>query len=148
MRKRELRSWKKVFESDLPHIAFEMKDFLDVPAMMILDGKMGIGKTTFAKVFLDDETMSPTYSVLSETLQALHADFYRIKTREEILHLELGLYLEDKKYFLVEWGRDFYRGFISEVPESFSHYMISIENSDSDSENLQRNFVLYSISDD
>lgn len=147
MRKRELRSWKKVFESDLPHIAFEMKDFVEPPAVLILDGKMGMGKTTFAKVFIGDETMSPTYSVLSETPQALHADFYRIKTREEILHLELGLYLEDKKYFLVEWGKDFYSNFISEVPDSFSHYLLTIESS-SEADKNQRNFVLYSISDE
>ena len=148
MRKRELRSWKKVFESDLPHIAFEMKDFLDAPAMIILDGELGMGKTTFTKAFLEEETLSPTYSVLSETNQALHADFYRIKTREEILHLELPLYLEDKKYFLVEWGKDYYRNFTSEVPESFSHYLVHIENSENNGDNSQRNFVLYSISDE
>ena len=148
MRKRELRSWKKVFESDLSHIAFEMKDFLDTPALLILDGDLGMGKTTFAKAFIEEETLSPTYSVLSETNQALHADFYRIKTREEILHLELPLYLEEKKFFLVEWGREFYRSFISEVPESFSHYMVRIENSDKNEKNNQRNFVLYSISEE
>ncbi|MEE2671942.1 MAG: tRNA (adenosine(37)-N6)-threonylcarbamoyltransferase complex ATPase subunit type 1 TsaE [Bdellovibrionota bacterium] len=148
MRKRELRAWKKVFESDLPHIAYELKEFVDPPAMIILDGKMGVGKTTFAKAFVDESTMSPTYSVLTETKDTLHADFYRIRSREEILHLEIPLYLEDKKYFLVEWGKDFYAQILPELPENYGHYLVSIENLESDEGNEFRNFKLFSVSEE
>lgn len=148
MLKKHLRSWKKVFETDLPHISFELKEIVERPALFILAGKMGAGKTTFSKAFVEGETLSPTYSVLSETNRYLHADFYRIKTREEILHLELPLYLEDKDYLLVEWGEAFYSNLISEIPEDFDHYLLEIKINEGSSDTPSRDFELFSISEE
>ena len=152
MNKKLVREWKKVFKSDLSYIVYEMKDLTKVPAMIILEGEMGAGKTTFTQAFIgDNETLSPTYSILSECKKFLHADLYRIEKNEEILQLELSGYLEDKQYFFVEWGMKFARRLIREIPENFSLYSIEIiinEGTGDSPEGPSRNYFLYSLHDD
>ncbi len=152
MRQKLIREWKKVFESDLAHVAYELKDIIDAPAMIILEGAMGAGKTTFVKSFIDDgETISPSYALLSETNSILHADLYRLKNYEELLQLELELYLPDKMYFLVEWGKDYYSELARELPNNYQSYLLSIDvNDQSQAENeskrtFGRNFSLYEL---
>lgn len=144
-----LREWKKVFESDLDYIVMEMKDYIIPKSMVILEGDLGAGKTTFCKKFIkDDETFSPSYSILSETKDTLHADLYRIESREEILHLELSMYLEDKNYFLVEWGDKYLSLLVNELPENFKMFKLEIEvNEATNQENgeASRNFFLKEI---
>jgi tRNA threonylcarbamoyladenosine biosynthesis protein TsaE len=152
MNKKLLREWKKVYKSDLSYIVYELKDLAKVPAMIILEGDLGAGKTTFTQAFIGEgETLSPTYSILSEAKQFLHADLYRIEKYEEILQLELPIYLEDKQYFFVEWGLKFARRLIRELPENYSSYLLEItinEATQDAPEGPSRNFFLYSISDD
>jgi tRNA threonylcarbamoyladenosine biosynthesis protein TsaE len=148
MIEKKIRSWKKVFEPDLTYIAYELKDIVEKPALILIEGPVGAGKTTFSKVFIDnDETFSPTYSVLSDTKDVLHADFFRIKSREEIIHLEIPLYLEDKNYFLVEWGKQHLHGINRELTEDFNIYSLEIEigNSKDEKNPSSRNFVLSQI---
>jgi tRNA threonylcarbamoyladenosine biosynthesis protein TsaE len=154
MRKKIIREWKKVYESDLQYIAYELKDLADTPSVILLDGKMGSGKTTFAKSFIKDgETLSPSYSVLSETRSVLHADMYRIEDREEIIHIELPLYLESKQFFLVEWGEKYLNTIYKETPEDYSYYNLEITMNESQDQNTKsdqnssRNFVLSEISE-
>jgi tRNA threonylcarbamoyladenosine biosynthesis protein TsaE len=152
MNKKLFREWKKVFLSDLPYIVYELKDLIKVPALIILEGDLGAGKTTFTQNFCGEkDLLSPTYSILSESKNILHADFYRIEKNEDIIQLELSLYLENKQYFFVEWGLKFARRIAREIPEEFSPYLleITINESVSDShEGLSRNFSLYLLSED
>lgn len=152
MNKKLIREWKKVYKSDLSYIVYELKDLAKVPAMIILEGDLGAGKTTFTQAFVgDSETLSPTYSILSEAKNFLHADLYRIEKNEEILQLELPIYLEDKQYFFVEWGMKFSRRLFRELPENFTGYLLEIAVNDSSHESPEgpsRNFSLYSIADD
>ncbi len=152
MNLKEIRTWKKVFESDLSYIAYELKEIVETPALVLIEGPLGAGKTTFSKVFIDnDETFSPTYSVLSDTKDILHADFYRINSREEIIHLEIPLYLEGKNYFLVEWGRQHLKGIDKELPEDFNIYDLTIEidsqETNENTPNASRNFTLSEVKD-
>ncbi len=153
MRKKEVRQWKKVFESDLSYIVYELKELVTVPALVIVEGPMGAGKTTFIKNFISsegDESFSPSYSVISDTATVVHADFYRVQSREEIIHLELPLYLEHKKYLMIEWGKKHFAGIVKELTEDFSHYLleVSMNASDSDDESPSRNFTLFEIFED
>lgn len=152
MNKKLIREWKKVYKSDLGYIVYELKDLTKVPAMIILEGDVGAGKTTFTQTFVGEgETLSPTYSILSECKNILHADLYRIEKNEEILQLELPSYLEDKQYFFVEWGMKFARRVLREVPENFTPYLLEInvnENPTDHPEGPSRNFYLYSLTED
>lgn len=154
MNKKLMREWKKVFRSDLSYIVYELKDLAKVPALIILEGDLGAGKTTFVQSFLgesDSSTLSPTYSILSECKSVLHADFYRLEKNEDIIQLELPIYLEDKQYFFVEWGMKFARRLVREIPENFSLYLLEIvinEGMGDAQEGPSRNFSLYSLSED
>jgi tRNA threonylcarbamoyladenosine biosynthesis protein TsaE len=120
--------------------------------MIILEGELGAGKTTFTQAFLgDDGVLSPTYSILSESKQVLHADLYRLEKNEEILQLELPMYLEDKQYFFVEWGMKFARRLVRELPENFSNYLLEISINEANGDHHDdpsRNFALFSLVDD
>ncbi len=152
MNKKVLREWKKVYKSDLSYIVYELKDLVKVPAMIILEGDLGAGKTTFAQAFIgENETLSPTYSILSESKNILHADLYRIEKNEEILQLELPSYLEDKQYFFVEWGLKYAHRLFREIPENYSAYVLEIsvnESTEVGSDECTRNFFLSSLLDD
>lgn len=151
MNKKLIREWKKVFRSDLSYIVYELKDLTKVPALIVLEGDLGAGKTTFTQAFIgENSTLSPTYSILSEAKNILHGDFYRIEKNEEIIQLEIPLYLEEKQYFFAEWGLKFARRIVRELPENFSFYLlnITINTNQSSPEGPSRNFTLYSLSED
>lgn len=147
-----VREWKKVYRSDLPYIVYELKDLAKVPAMIILDGDLGAGKTTFTQAFVGEkEILSPTYSILSENKNILHADFYRIEKNEEILQLELPIYLEDKQYFFLEWGMKFARRVLRELPENWTPYLLEIKVNPAGSESEEgpsRNFTFSTLHED
>lgn len=130
MRVKNLRQWKKVFLEDLKYIVIEIKDLVEQPAVIFLEGDLGSGKTSFAKAFLGDEVTSPTYSLVTEIKDAIHGDFYRLEEASELDHLELGLYLENKNFALFEWGMKYSDMLVKEIPESFSFYQLEIKESE------------------
>jgi tRNA threonylcarbamoyladenosine biosynthesis protein TsaE len=152
MNKKIVREWKKVYQSDLPYIVYELKDLAKVPAMIILEGELGAGKTTFTQVFVGDkEILSPTYSILSENKNIVHADFYRLEKNEEVLQLEIPQYIEDKQYFFIEWGMKFARRVVRELPENWTPYLLEIKvnpSADNSEEGPTRNFTFYTLHDD
>ena len=125
-----LKKWEKVFETDFDYISLEIKKTIDAPALIFLEGPLGAGKTTFAKHFLkshEGEVFSPTYSLINEIGPYVHADFYRLKNSEEIIHLELEYYFENKKYILIEWGTKYLNDILRYVDENYSIYQLVIE---------------------
>lgn len=84
---------------------------------------MGAGKTTFIAALcrvlgMEDETSSPTFSIINEYHAAsdgmksagghaidrvYHFDFYRIETPEEALDLGLDDYFDSEALCLMEW---------------------------------------------
>lgn len=122
-----MNTWHKVLEQDLPQVVLELQEELEIPAVILLSGPVGAGKTTFAKYFMpQEEIMSPTYSLLHEIDNCVHADLYRLKDASELIHLELPLYLEDKDYFLVEWGKEYWRQIKRVVGDEFFYYELEI----------------------
>lgn len=123
-----IRVWKKVLVSDLPNIVTELKEVVQPPCVIILDGPVGAGKTTFTRAFLEkQEAPSPTYSIINEVDNIVHADFYRIEKKEELTHLELPMYLEEKDYVLIEWGMPYLHELQRIVGDEFKFYQLKIE---------------------
>ncbi len=140
-------SWKKAQEHDISCVTTEVKNSVEIPAVIILSGVVGAGKTTFAKNFLVKyQIVSPTYSIINEVDDLLHADFFRLKSASEFEHLELGLYSEDKNYVLIEWGMDYLNEIQNELGDSFNYYQLRIELGESLADRPDRNYYLEHIS--
>lgn len=152
MNKKLIREWKKVFKSDLPYIVYELKDLAKVPALIILEGELGAGKTTFTQIFVGDkEILSPTYSIISENRNIVHADFYRLEKNEDVLQLEIPLYIDDKQFFFIEWGMKFAARVLRELPENWTPYLLEIKVNPKTSdmeEEATRDFSFYTLHDD
>lgn len=134
-----IRTWKKVLESDLANIVTELKEVVQPPCVIILDGLVGSGKTTFTRAFLErEEAPSPTYSLINEIDNIIHADFFRVEKKEELVHLEIQMYLEEKDYFLIEWGMPYLHELQRIIGDDFKFYQLKIEIN----EQKTRNFTL------
>jgi len=82
--------------------------------IILFNGEMGVGKTTFIKSFskllgVKDTMSSPTFSLVNEyqtvdNQKVFHFDFYRIKTSEEALDMGVDDYLYSGNWCFIEWS--------------------------------------------
>jgi tRNA threonylcarbamoyladenosine biosynthesis protein TsaE len=87
------------------------------PAVLLLIGELGSGKTTIAKgilkglgVAVPDEVTSPTYTLIhefGESPKAYHIDLYRLDQASEVLSLGIDELLGTAAILLIEWGERF-----------------------------------------
>lgn len=87
------------------------------PALVLLEGKLGAGKTVFVKGMAEalgigeTEVRSPTFSLIHEYLgnpfPLYHMDFYRLQDWSEVIDLGFEEYLEKDGIVAVEWGGKF-----------------------------------------
>ncbi len=92
---------------------------LPTPAVVILRGEVGAGKTTLVKGIAEalgaataEEVTSPTFTLVHEyqgrTVRVVHLDLYRLETEEEVSALGLEeMAAEANTLLLVEWGERF-----------------------------------------
>lgn len=92
---------------------------MPVPAVVILRGEVGAGKTTLVKGIAEAlgagtaaEVTSPTFTLVHEyqgrTVRVVHLDLYRLETEEEVAGLGLEeMAGEPNALVLVEWGERF-----------------------------------------
>ena len=81
--------------------------------IILVNGEMGVGKTTLIKFFLKmlevkGTVVSPTFSIINEYkskngIMINHFDLFRIKSQNEIFNLGLSEYLDSSNYCLIEW---------------------------------------------
>lgn len=76
--------------------------------ILILEGELGAGKTTFVKglaagLAAGGQPRSPSYTLIREYGILVHADLYRL-TAEESARLGWEDYLEGDRILAVEWG--------------------------------------------
>lgn len=82
---------------------------------ILLNGNMGVGKTTFVKAFVkvlgsEDDVSSPTFSIVNEYQLPndvlYHFDMYRIKDEDEALQFGIEDYLSSNHWVVMEWSEN------------------------------------------
>ena len=101
---------------DLAKISNKIKKILSPGDAVFLYGQIGVGKTTFARILINDyenqkkikksEVLSPTFNIVFQydikdfTIE--HYDLYRLKNEKDIKNIGLFENLE-KSIIIVEW---------------------------------------------
>jgi tRNA threonylcarbamoyladenosine biosynthesis protein TsaE len=106
------RTWQGIDESALVDLSRALADHVGGGGVILLEGDLGAGKTTFARALLaalgvGERIKSPTYSLIESyaltDLRVHHLDLYRIADAEELEWLGLPDLLESTSLLLVEW---------------------------------------------
>jgi tRNA threonylcarbamoyladenosine biosynthesis protein TsaE len=100
--------------NDLPFAAKQLIDSLGNRKIVVFDGEMGAGKTTFVIAILKamgiaDPDGSPTYSIVNSYRsnyfgKVNHFDVYRLNSVEEALNIGIEEMLYGGDYCFIEWG--------------------------------------------
>ena len=100
----KLEDWQRVIDNILPQLKYNI---------LLLNGDLGAGKTTFTKFLLarlgsSDEVSSPTYSIVNEydteNGKVYHFDLYRMSSIEEVYDIGIEEYLYNGFLNIVEWA--------------------------------------------
>lgn len=104
------------FEFEIQDITTIAEKFIaEQPQKVILfNGEMGAGKTTFIKTLckvlgVQDATSSPTFSLVNEyeadnNQLVYHFDVYRLKSQAEALDMGIDEYLYSGHWCFIEWA--------------------------------------------
>jgi hydrolase, P-loop family len=100
----KLEDWQRVIDNILPQLKYNI---------LLLNGDLGAGKTTFTKFLLarlgsSDEVSSPTYSIVNEydteNGKVYHFDLYRMSSIEEVYDIGIEEYLYNGFLNIIEWA--------------------------------------------
>jgi tRNA threonylcarbamoyladenosine biosynthesis protein TsaE len=100
----------------LEQFAENLAQSLESGRVLILDGVMGAGKTTFTKglargLGFTGEVTSPTYTYIQEYPTPLgtlaHIDAYRLEPKSRLWQMGLDELLERSHLTVIEWGLEF-----------------------------------------
>lgn len=127
--------WRAMCEADTKKMAAKLAEYLKAGMVVLLEGQLGAGKTTFTKGLAEGLGIrsiikSPTYTIIREyhggKFSLYHIDLYRLN-EESVEELYLDDYFNGEGISVVEWGSvapDF-------LPEEFLR--IEIKNLDENS---------------
>src|SRR3989338_18616 len=99
----------KITLDELPQLCSDMTELLPQGGVVILQGDLASGKTTFTQAFarflgVGDSVTSPTFSLQQRYGEKLyHYDLYNYGF-EKFLSLGMMEELEHEGYHLIEWG--------------------------------------------
>lgn len=94
-------------------IAKQVADLLSAGDVVVLNGDLGAGKTTFTKglavaLGVEETVTSPTFTYVKEysgRLNLFHFDMYRVADADEVYELGLEEYFYRGGVVVVEWNK-------------------------------------------
>jgi tRNA threonylcarbamoyladenosine biosynthesis protein TsaE len=106
-------AFENVTLADLEELAAKLIREAGANRIIIFNGEMGSGKTTFIKAIghvlgVKGGISSPTFSIVNEyetaaAAKIYHFDFYRLKNEVEAYDIGTEEYLDSGSYCLIEW---------------------------------------------
>ena len=116
-------------------VAKTFSKYLKRGDVLLLNGELGVGKTTFVKYLINflqkknnltiTEIQSPTFSIVNEyfleSLVIKHCDFYRINDEKELENIDIFENIEDQ-ITLIEWPEIIKKNKINNKIELFFEY--------------------------
>jgi len=99
-------------ESEIPHLALELREWIVAQKNILFYGEMGAGKTTLIKGICaalgsSNEISSPTYALVNEyegdNSLIYHFDLFRLKSFKEVLDIGFEEYIDSDAICLIEW---------------------------------------------
>ncbi|MBI1932061.1 MAG: tRNA (adenosine(37)-N6)-threonylcarbamoyltransferase complex ATPase subunit type 1 TsaE [Ignavibacteriales bacterium] len=101
--------------SELDKFSSEISQIIKKGDIIVLEGNLGSGKTTFVKsICLNygiENVVSPTFAIVNEyysKFTIFHFDFYRIKKIEELYDIGIEDYLNNSEAVIfIEWAELF-----------------------------------------
>lgn len=102
-------------EKDTYKIAKKFESMLKGGEVVVLNGDLGAGKTTFTKglaqaLKIKENVTSPTFTLMniyeSGRLKLYHFDMYRIEDESEAQELGLNEFFYDKGVCMIEWAQN------------------------------------------
>ncbi len=99
-------------EGDLEKAVHQFLPMVTDKKVVLLKGDLGAGKTTFVKHLVaalgaEEETSSPTYSLVNEYAipggSIYHIDLYRLQDTHEAQDMGIEEYLYSGEYCFIEW---------------------------------------------
>ena len=95
-------------------LGYRVGQSLEQPAVFLLEGNLGAGKTVFAKGLIcglgqenPDDVTSPSFTLVNEyplRLKVFHIDLYRLDKIEDLQSLDLEEILREDAVVVVEWA--------------------------------------------
>ena len=119
---------------DLEQISNKIKKKLTPGDVVFLYGEIGVGKTTFARLLINNyekekklkesEVLSPTFNIVFEydvkEFTIKHYDFYRLKSDSDVKNI--GLFEDLKKTItLIEWPKLIKKKPLNRIDLFFEH---------------------------
>jgi tRNA threonylcarbamoyladenosine biosynthesis protein TsaE len=121
--------------SDLTELAtFAEEIIVDIKntPVVLFEGEMGTGKTTFIKLIcekmgVEDSMSSPTFSIVNEYLDEYgetiyHFDLYRLTSLKEAIDIGIEEYLFSGNVCLIEWPQII----VDELPDQYLKISINL----------------------
>lgn len=106
-------AFENVTLADLENVAEKLIREAGSHRVIIFNGEMGAGKTTFIKAVghslgIEEGMSSPTFSIVNEYETksgetVYHFDFYRLKNELEAYDIGTEEYLDSGNYCFIEW---------------------------------------------
>ncbi len=134
MKKEILKEEKNISLDNIKNIAEYLKSILKDGDIIIMDGNLGFGKTTFVRILSrlmesEDIVSSPSFTLINEYDIILngeesilrHVDLYRLEKKEELDDIGFKDKIRENGITMIEWGNKFIDYF--EAP----YYLFEIE---------------------
>lgn len=121
---------------DTQKLAKFLAKFLEEEDVILLDGDLGAGKTTFTQSLakalgIEEVVNSPTFSIVNEYEfnkgVLYHFDLYRIEEAEELFDIGFEEYFLKEGIIIIEWAEKF----INEIPQPWLKIYITKEDENS-----------------